>query len=209
MKRFAKFVAVAALALVAAGTSFAQKVGDNLLWSSTTVIPAAKLGFAAKQVTGTAPSGKKALIVSAEKNGNEIDFRARIDFSAPVQIRGASKIIVEWEPLDASIKDKGGMPINFSIFTLNPEDNKALRSKTLDYAKRGEDKKSIFMKNGNDGFQGLKASWDLTADYQAWTDTSWDSSTKKVTALELYSYLGGSGSASDYKGIAITAIRFE
>ncbi len=211
MKKVSKLLAIAALAFVAAGSAFAQKVGENLLFTSNSVVPAAKPGYASVQKKGKAPSGKDAIIVSAETNGNDVAYRGRIDFKEPAQIRGATKLIVEWEPLDADIKSAGGMQIIFSTFTLNPNDNKAHRAGTLDYAKRGEDKKEIFMKNAKEGFQGTKAEFNLTADYQAWTDTSWDGSTKKLTGIEFYHSCGQADkvSASQFKGVAITSIRFE
>jgi len=211
MKKISKLIAIAALAIAAGGAAFAQKVGENLLFTANSVIPAAKPGYASVQKKGKAPSGKNAIIVSAEKNDNDVAYRLRIDFKEAAQIRGATKIIVEWEPLDADIKAAKGMQVIFSTFTLNPEDNKALRAKTLDYNKRGEDKKEIYMKNKDEGFQGFKSEFLLTGDYQSWTDTSWDSSTKKLTGIELYHCLGTADkvSPSQFKGLAITSVRFE
>lgn len=209
MKRKLLVALVAAFGLMAS-TAYAA---DNLLLNSTVVIPAEKDGYASSQKWGTAPSGKKALIVSThvQKDG-DVCYRMRIDFAEPLTVRSVSKIHLDWEPLDADIKKAGRKEIMLSIFTLNREDNKARRAGELNYKKRGEDKKSIFQASSTNPEVPFNAVYDIEKDCQSWTDTKFIESTKQVTGIEVYVNLGsvskGDG-ASKGKGLAITNISFE
>lgn len=208
MKRRALFAMVAAIGLA---TSAAYAQATNLLFTPTSVLAPEQDAIAGKQVIGKAPSGKKAIIVSAsaQKDG-DVCYRMRVNFTEPVQIRTASKIHVDWEPLDASIKADGEREFMFSIFTLNREDNKLRRAGTLNYKARGEDKKSIYQsKNIKVPFNAV---YYVDSECQSWTDTLFPESTKMITAIELYTNLGSVSKgtkASDFKGLAVTNVYFE
>ena len=196
---------VAAFGLVAA-SSFAQ---ENLLFASNAVVPAEQPGVAGPMKVGTAPSGKKAIIVMPQEYGGDVCYRMRVEFTTPIKVRSVSKIHVDWEPLDENIKQAGKKEVMFSIFTLNREDNKLLRAGTLDMKHRGEDKKSIYQAASVE--VPFNAVYDADTDCQKWTDTLFNESTKQIVAIEFYTTLGSSQTAkvTDGKGIAITAVYFE
>ncbi len=202
----------ALLAVVIAGlvasASFAQ---TNLLFTADSVIPAEADAYAGKQTKGKAPSGKQAIIVQAQmQKDGDVNYRLRINFAKPLQIRSAAKICVDWEPLDPQIKADGKREFMFSIFTLNREDNKARRAGTLDYKNRGEDKKSIYQAKSIQ--VPFNAVYDVETECQSWTDTLFPESTKMVTGIELYTNLGSKSAGTnpkDFKGLAVTSVRFE
>lgn len=204
---------IAALVVAFGLLASSAYAADNLLFNSTVVVPAEKDGYASSQKWGTAPSGKKALIVSThvQKDG-DVCYRMRIDFSEPLSVRSISKIHLDWEPLDADIKKAGKKEIMLSIFTLNREDNKARRAGELVYSKRGEDKKSIYQASSTNPEVPFNAVYDAEKDCQGWTDTKFLESTKQITGIEVYVNLGsvskGDG-ASKGKGLAVTGIWFE
>ena len=209
MKKTLLKVCAVMLCLFASESVFAQSKDVNLLYSKTSVIPDAQVGYASPTKNGTAPSGAKAVIVSAEDNGGDIAYRLRVELSEPIQIRGVSKVHIEWEPLDENLKASQRCNMIFSIFTLNKDDNAAFRKKTLDYANRGEDKKSIFWV---DGEQPFSAVYDLSADCQTWTDTTYDGSSKRITGFEVYVNVGSGAngdSPANFKGLAVTNIWFD
>lgn len=209
-----KSVIIAVLGMfVAATAAFAQTTTvtktDNLLWTADSVIPAHGVIIGdsnpSPMVKGKAPSGKDAVIASVQDNGG-LEYRFRIDFAKPLNIKGYKKLIIEWEALDDSMAK--GANMNASVFTLNKDDNKLDRAGKLDFSKRDTklDKKSILMAHG--GFQKFTADFRLSGDCQGWTDTTVDGSTKKVTAVELF--VGGlGGDIASRKGMAITNVWFE
>ena len=205
----ALFAVIAAAGLLAS-TVYAETTA-NLLFTPDSIVTAEADGVAGKQTKGKAPSGKQAIIVQAQaQKDGDVNYRLRIDFAKPIQVRSVTKIHVDWEPLDPQIKADGKREFMFSIFTLNREDNKLRRAGTLNYNKRGEDKKSIYQ--SKDIQVPFNAVYYVDTECQSWTDTLFPESTKMITAIELYTSLGSTSKgtkASEFKGLAVTNVSFE
>lgn len=182
----------AALALMVAAAAFA---GENLAFGKTTVLPEAAIDYAGKMYEGKAPDGAKAIISESENKGSETCYRWRIDFTQPLAVKNAKKIVVTWGCEDEAIVTAGGAGMNCSLFTLNKDDYKLFRGKKLDYKgpkKDGGDdgdKKSI-LANQSTWFQPFECEYNLESDCTTWTGYTFVESTKYLTGIELYVYIG-------------------
>lgn len=211
MKKSAKlFVAALGFALLLSGTAFAQQAKDNLIASpNLDVLPKSTPDYASPMTRGKAPSGKDAIIVTQLETNGTKEYRFRINFKEPFKLRGVTKLHIDWEAIDATLKSAGGAHMNASLRVLNADDNKALRAKTLDMAEHSKDlttdrDKRCYFQGGNNGLQTFNAVFDLTQDAQGWGGITWDESTKQIIGLEVYVSDVGDG-----KGIAITNIWLE
>ena len=93
-------VIIAALGMfVAATAAFAQTTvtkTENLLWAADSVIPAHGTVIndsnPSPMVKGKAPSGKDAIIASAQDNGG-LEYRFCLDFAKPLSIKDRKSVV--------------------------------------------------------------------------------------------------------------------